>query len=219
MMKTEPCVSVLATAARSPVMKTFALFLLLASLQCCFGQTDTNLIATGEWSETVSDGPDYALRGRLLVYDDRSPSAANHARVYLELQHVFPGGWANPIEVYFEFGIRTDLHFEMRDKLDQPIPQEPVAIRGPVANPYWVTLPCESTVRVRADMLLGPQSKPEGLEVFVPGGCWIIPPNSTSDFFLSATFTPPKDHPSPLNYHVWQGTLKLPKMKIPVKKP
>jgi hypothetical protein len=80
-------------------------------------------------------------------------------------------------------------------------------------------LPCESTVRVRADMLLGPQSKPEGLEVFVPGGCWIIPPNSTSDFFLSATFTPPKDHPSPLNYHVWQGTLKLPKMKIPVKKP
>jgi len=106
-------------------MKTFALFLLLASLQCCFGQTDTNLIATGEWSETVSDGPDYALRGRLLVYDDRSPSAANHARVYLELQHVFPGGWANPVEVYFEFGIRTDLHFEMRDKLDQPIRLEP----------------------------------------------------------------------------------------------
>jgi hypothetical protein len=49
--------------------------------------------------------------------------------------------------------------------------------------------------------------------------CWTIPPNATNDFFLSATFTPSKDHPSPLNYHVWQGTLKLPKVKIPAKKP
>jgi hypothetical protein len=219
MMKTKPSVSVITAAARSPIMKTLALFLLLASLQGCFGQTDTNLIATGDWSEAISDGPGPALRGRLLVYGERSPSAANHARVYLELQHVFQGGWANPVEVYFEFGLQTDLHFEMRDQHGQPIPQEPVAIIGPVANPYWVTLPCESTVRVRADTLLGPPTRPQGLEVFVPGGCWIIPPNSTNDFFLSATFTPPPDHPSPLNYRVWQGTLKLPKVKLPVKKP
>ena len=200
------------------IMKTVALFLLLASLPCWFGQTDTNLLATGDWSEAVNDGPDCALRGRLLVYDERSPSAANHARVYLELQNVFLGGWANPIEIYFEFGSRNNLHFEMSDKLDRPIRQEMVVIIGPQANPYWVTLPCESTLRVRADELLGPQSKPAGLEVFVPGGCRIIPPNATNDFYLSATFTPPKDHPSPLHYHVWHGTLKLPKVGILAKK-
>jgi hypothetical protein len=32
---------------------------------------------------------------------------------------------------------------------------------------------------------------------------------------LSGTFTPPADHPSALKYHIWQGTLKLPKVKIP----
>ena len=189
---------------------------------CCFGQTDTNLIATGDWSETVSDSDGHTLRGRLLVYDDQTQSAANHARIYLELQHVFKVGWSNPLEIYFDIGIRSDLHLELRDKLDQPIPQEPVAIRGPVPYPCWVTLPCDSTVRLRADTYtLGPRSKPDGLEILVGGGfgCWIIRPNATNDFFLSGSFRPPKDHPSPLNYHVWQGTLKLPKVKIPVKKP
>lgn len=219
MMKRKTSLSVLAGCAKSPIVKTFAFLLLLGCIPCCFGQVDTNLIAIGDWSEAISSPPYPALRGRLLVYDEHSPSAGNHARVYLELQHVFQGGWANPVEVYFEFASRNDLHFEMRNQLDQPIRQELVAIIGPMPNSYWVTLPCESTVRVRADMLLGPQSKPAGLEILVPDGCWIIPPNATNDFYLSATFTPPKDHPSPLHYHVWQGTLKLPKVKIPVKKP
>ena len=73
-------------------MKTIASFLLFACLPCCFGQTDTNLLATGEWSEVVKDSGS-ALCGRLVVYDDSSPSANNHVRVYLELQHVFQGGW------------------------------------------------------------------------------------------------------------------------------
>ena len=195
------------------------LFLWLAWLQCGFGQTDTNVIAIGGWSDPVSDGNRGTLRGRVLVYDDQGPGAANHARVYLELQHPFQGAWFTPIEVYFNLGFSDDLHFEMRDGSGRPIPQEPVNIRGPLPNPYWVTLPCDSTVRLRADSLFGPQSKPDGLEIMVWGGCWLIPPNATNDFFLSATFTPPKDHPTPLHYHVWQGTLKLPKVKIPARKP
>jgi hypothetical protein len=199
-------------------MKTIALFLRLACLQCGFGQTDTNLIAVGDWSEAVSGGPDPAaqvLRGRLLVYDERSPSAANHARVYLELQHVFAFGWDNPMEVYFEFGDRNDLHFEMRDGSGQPVRPERHPVRGSLRNPFWVTLPCESTVRLRVDDLLGTLEKPDGLVILG----FLMPPNATNDFSLSATFTPPKNHPSPLHYHVWQGTLKLPKVKIPAKKP
>jgi len=201
-------------------MKTIALCLLLASLSCCLGQTDTNLIAAGDWSEAVTDRFQHTLRGRLLVYDEQSRSAANHARVYLELQHVFTGGWDNPAEIYFDIGLNDDLHFDMRDSLDRPIPQYPVTIRGPAPNPCWVTLPCDSTVRLRADTYtLGPKEKVDGLEVLVRNGCWLIRPNATNEIFLSGSFTPSPNHPSPLKYDVWQGTLKLPKVKIPVRKP
>ncbi len=115
---------------------------------CCFGQTDTNLLATEDWSEVVRDRDEhstYALRGRLLVYDDQTQSAANHARVYLELQNVFEGGWSVPLEVYFELGVRDDLHFEMRDALDRPIPQQGVSIRGSMPEPYHIILYCLAT--------------------------------------------------------------------------
>jgi hypothetical protein len=202
------------------IMKTIALFLFLTSLRCCFGQTDTNVIATGAWSEAISDRDGYTLRGRLLVYDEQG--APNHARVYLELQHVFkgPGWWDNPLEIYFDIGLGDDLRFEMRDQLDQPVAQFPVAIRGPAPSPCWVALPCDSTVRLRADTYtLGPSAKPDGLEILVRGGCWLIRPNATNAFGLSGSFTPSAEHPSPLKYHVWRGTLKLPQVKIPVKKP
>jgi hypothetical protein len=184
--------------------------------QCCLGQTDTNLLATGDWSETVSDH-DHTLRGRLLVYGGETSGATNHARVYLELQNVVPGIWHDPVEVYFPAGGRFDLRFEMRDRLDHPIePELAGPYNGPPPKPFWLTLPCESTVRLRTDAPLGPLSKKEGLKILVTDfHCWIIPPNATNDFYLSATFTPPQDHPSSLHYHVWQGTLKLPKVKIP----
>ena len=101
---------------------------------------------------------------------------------------------------YFNISRSDVLHFEMRDRLDQPIPMYPVMIRGPAESPYWVTLPCDSTVRLRADWCnMGPPSKPDGLEIFAQdGGCWLIRPNATNDFYLSASFTPPNDHPSSL---------------------
>ena len=200
-------------------MKTVVFFLLLPCLQCCFGQTDTNLLAVGDWSEPVHDGH-YGLRGRLLVYDD---TGANHARVYLELQHLWEGGWEYQLEVYVNVSdYDGDIRFELRDGLGKPIPQElpPLAIVGPPPYPSWVTLPCDSTVRLRADIWsLGGRQNPGGLEVFVNGGDWVIRPNATNDVFLSATFTPPSGQPSSPNYHVWSGTLTLPKVRLPVKKP
>ena len=219
-MTPNPDLAILASTAKSPTMKTFTLFLLLACLPCCFGQTDTNLLATGVWSEAVSDSGGHALRGRLLVYDGSGQPGTNHARVYLELQNVVPGIWVEPIEVYFGHGGRFDLDFEMSDQLGHPIePAMAAPWNGPAPKPFWVTLPRESTLRLRADAPLGPLEKREGLQILAGGfRCWTIPPNTTKAFYLSATFTPPQDHPSPLNYHVWQETLKLPKVKIPVKK-
>jgi len=52
-------------------MKLIGIVLLSASLGCCFGQTDTNLLASGHWSEAVQDSEGYALRGRLLAHPAR----------------------------------------------------------------------------------------------------------------------------------------------------
>lgn len=226
MMKPPTFLSVLAAAARPSATRTFALFLLLASLHYCFGQTDTNLIATGDWSEAVNDGDGHLLRGRLLVYDNSGPTANNRARVYLELQHLYSGPWFDPIQVYCEFG--WSLKIEMNDQFNQPInhaPGLPYAYTGPPPIPYWVTLPPDSTIRLRADYFFMSQpSKPTGLEISGPGGRWIVPPEATNDFYLSATFRPLKEYhgaqnkPTLLKDYIWQGTLKLPKVRIPATK-
>jgi hypothetical protein len=192
----------------------------LASFQCCLGQTDTNVIAVGGWSEPVSDPDGYTLRARLLVYGKEYFSRLNewgHARIYLELQHLCPMVGRNPTEIYFWF---DDLQFEMRDGLDKLIPYDSVLLGSLVPAPYWVTLPCNSTLRLRADPGLAGDTKPDELSILVlnPTALWVIRPGATNDYYLSATFSPPTNHPSALNYHVWQGTLKLPKVKLPVKK-
>ena len=206
-------------------MKTFSLLLtLVLGGHWCFAgqpavQPDAGVIGVGEWSEPVSDGDGHTLQGRLVVCDDRSPSASNHARVYLELQHVFKGGFSSILEVYYDLSGNA-LNLELRDGHDQPVPQTPVTLRGPSLPPCWITLPCDAMVRLRGDLYhLSTNPKPDGLQVLLESGNWVIPTNAAGEFYLSGTFTPAADHPSALHYHVWQGTLKLPKVKIPPPKP
>ena len=201
-------------------MKTITLFLLLASLACCFGQTDTNLIATGEWSAIVTDNLRHPLRGRLIVYDAEGMNQAGTwgtARVYVELQHVHTFGWDLPIE--FDYDSMKCLHFEMRDSSDRPIPQELLARALPVPPSFKGVLPCDSTLRFHAYGGVGFKSKPEGLWICVNGGDWLIRPNATNSYFLSATFSPSTDLSTSRDSSLWRGTLRLPKVQIPVKKP
>ena len=202
-------------------MKSAIVFLLLSAGQLCFGQTDTNLLATGDWSEIVHSsklgprGP--ALRGRLLIYDDRAESAAHHARVYLELQHVFAGAWYDPVEIYYDTGAgKTNLFLEVCDGRGQRIRSIGGIRWGAVLGPCWLTLPCDATMRLRADeCTLGPATRPDGLEILVESGTWIIPGNATNAFYLSGSFTPGKGLRSSLL--AWEGTLKLPSVRIPAK--
>jgi hypothetical protein len=176
---------------------------------------DAGVIRVGEWSEPVRDGDGHTLRGRLVVGDDRP--ANNHTRIFLELEH---GGNASATEVYYDIE-STALNLELRDGNDRDVPRKLVSVRRPSLPPCWITLPCDATVRVRGDLYavsLGATPKPDGLQVLLGSGTWIIPTDAAGEFYLSGTFTPPADHPSPLKYHVWQGTLKLPKVKIPVSK-
>jgi hypothetical protein len=198
-------------------MKPLPIFLsLVLCCHWCFaGQPDAAVTSVGEWSEPVSDADGHTLRGRLVVCDDRPANASNHARVYLELEH---GGSALPLEVYHDIE-STALNLELRDGHDQPVPRKLVSVRRPSLPPCWVTLPCDSTVRLRSDLyavVLTPN--PDGLLFMLGSGTWIIPTNAAGEFYLSGTFTAPVDHPSALKYHIWQGTLKLPKVKIPAAK-
>jgi hypothetical protein len=211
-----------------PSMKplTFLLIVVLCCYWCSAGQPGTGITAgqpdpavtsVGEWSEPVSDSDGHTLRGRLVVCDDRPAGGSNHARVYLELEHAIKGGFTSPLEVYHDINTGgTALNLELRDGHDQPVPPNPVSIRAPSLPACWVTLPCDATVRLRSDLYaysLTPN--PDGLLLMLGSGTWTIPTNATGEFYLSGTFTPPADHPSALKYHIWQGTLKLPKVKVP----
>jgi hypothetical protein len=185
----------------------------------CSGQTDTNLLAAGDWSEPVSDVI-WPLRGRLLLCD--APARGNdlmwpEARVYLELQHVpdVPMASKLPIEIYTDEW-SAGLQCEMRDGHDKLIARESIAYNGLLPAPVTVTLPPDSTLRLRADR--GVRSPtPDGLLIWVSGGPWRIRPGDTNDYFLSGTFSPPTNQsPSVLKSHVWHGTLRLPSVKIPI---
>ena len=200
-------------------MKLIASLLLLVACDCCLGQTDTKLIAAGGWSEAVRDAKCLAsLRGRLLVYYDEEPSTNNYARVYLELQHVGPtNAWNLPVAVYYApCGTDANLQFEMSGEDGRRIRRMGGIRWGAGVPPCWVTLPCDATLRLRADLHFRPTPKPSGLEIDISGGPWVIAPQTTNGF-LSGTFTPYCfDHPGLRRGQVWQGSLKLPGVKIAV---
>ena len=195
--------------------------------QCCIAEMDTNAIAIGDWSEVVHDKNHYALRGRLLIYGSESSGQLggwNGDRVYLELNHVNDGieGW--PIEIYTEdMDHWGALHFEMQDAWGKLIPsefgQDDHMVFPP---PFNITLPNDSTLRLRVDsrgsLTFGAEAgtKKEVFRFILNSGVWTVRPNSTNDYFLSATFTPPTNHIASTNCHLWVGTLKLPKVKIPL---
>jgi hypothetical protein len=86
---------------------------------------------------------------------------------------------------------------------------------GPRPPQFTVTLPGDSTLRMPANTLIGTRHSDVWI-IGLPQRSWEIHIGGTNEYFLSATFSPPTNHPSSLGYHVWQGTLNLPKVKIDV---
>jgi len=137
------------------------------------------------------------------------------ARVYLELQHVPDVPIAQKLSIGLFTDSLTDLRFEMRDGHDKPIDKETILNSGRPPKPFSAILPPDSTLRVRVDMGVRTET-PDGLMILVPGGAWTIRPWLRNDYYLSGAFSHPTNNPSDLNYHVWQGTLQLPRVKIPI---
>ena len=214
-------------------MRVAAVVLFIGIFHCAFGQTNTNALVAGDWSAPVTDNGQ-TVRGRLWVGEGHYCSHASHGRavsywvhapVYLELEHVVVFGWDQPIQIYFD--IFSGLGFEMHDGSGKPVRPQQVLFGAELPEPYWVPLPCDATVRLRADVYNCGNST-NMTEILVGDGGkgpaeWLIPPTSTNDYFLSCTFNPTTNRPgisryrpSPLSYFVWAGTLKLPGVRVPV---
>jgi hypothetical protein len=209
-------------------MKILSIVFLFAVGHCCFAQTDTNLIGAGAWSEPVSDSKEWnavTIRGRLLLYDDRTRDAGNEARVYLELQPIRnPANSLNPVEIYYNPNMGVDneppgLLLGLRDAHGQELPDRPNhAFNGSFNRPYWITLPDDSTVRIRTDYFAAGYTETNGLNIMGRPRWYTIPHHATNDYYLHGTFISTNSHPSPLKYYIWQGTLELPPVKIPAVK-
>jgi len=196
----------------------------------CFAGADTNIIAVSDWSKSVSTGYGQSLRGRMLIAEEQPPGHASpETELFLELENV-SDPVAGPMQVYVDPA--NGLHCGMLDAYGKPPTTLKVSggMRGdgggyrvPV---NWITLPYDSTIRLRANGTFS-WRRGDGLLLMLDPFSdqhWEIGSGDTNTYFLYGTFTvtPPTNQVQPDatgSRAQWQGTLDLPKMKISLRKP
>jgi hypothetical protein len=190
-------------------MKMVVFILLLAFTESGSGQTSTNLMTQGNWSE-----PTNGIRGRLLFLGERRrwEDGTRLGAVYVELQNV---GFEGAVNVYHD-PKNSPLHCELRDSGGKTVAPTWGGSDG-APESSWVALRKGSTVRL--DASLGPAFAPIGPNFIFTVGMdqmWVLPPATTNGLLLSGAFTviPPKDESRQPR---WEGTLRLPAVKIPAK--
>jgi hypothetical protein len=178
----------------------------------------TNLLATGAWSEPVSDGHGNRLRGRLLVYEGTHFTNLferwSTAPVYLEIRDATESN-QHPIRIYFD--LADGITFQLRDAHGAPAGRlRDGNVRGAVPRPFWAVLPAGGLLRWSANNPLGnPTGRPGEVSIlFRAGGSWIIPADDTNDWFLSATLSPPPTNSTPDSSDVWQASLEFPAVRL-----
>lgn len=190
----------------------------------------------GEWSESVN-----RLRARLLFGEVPNGAGVRMGVVYLELQNLLvdrtlyyvfvppsSGERRGPNGALDAFPLEASLpsvRLEVRDK--QGKKRELASsggYRGRVPHdPRWLFLPMGSTLRF--PISLGGYGWPNNTELGFGIGIgrdasWVIPKGADpDDYYLAGTFTirPPAEHEGHVG--VWEGTLTLPAIKLPVAKP
>ena len=194
--------------------------LLIASPGLCSAADDAKVIAMSDWSSPVATAAGHSLRVRMIVAYGRGPAFAgpvDETQFFLEFHNV-SGAIASPTQFYFDpaQGLRCEMH-----DANGRAHASSGAGSGGGPGATWITLPYDSTIRLRANMY-GYGNKPgEGLNLmlFPPHQSWQIKAGDANAYYLSGTFTvktpedfAPKDFES--GRAVWSGKLELQKMKI-----
>ena len=187
-------------------MKTIILSVLLAITGLeCFAD-NTNQVFTGNWSDAV-DG----LRMRFIVTAKQERDDFRRGVVYLEMDNV--ANRINPIEFPSGFSLKSTL----TNSIGNPPPPAMGFVSGFICPPYWIYIPCDSTLKMRVDDLsswaVGVKGQ-TGVSLAVGAGCWLVPDNTTNVFFLSGTFKVGEARQPEEHIHAWFGTISIPSVKI-----
>jgi hypothetical protein len=187
------------------------LLLLLFPYHHGFGDVASQPKVMGEWSG-VTNG----LRGRLVLTEDiKSERGLRKGIVYLELQNVAPG---DTMYIYYD-PKKDPVHCVLHDADGKAMRETPSAISSWIPSPCWLALPNDSILRFRTGNTSTEPNEP-GLFIISAymRGSWFVQANATNDYYLSGTFTAklPTNEGRP---KTWEGTLSLPKLKVPLKGP
>jgi hypothetical protein len=199
------------------------LSLILGVFLCAFahGADDPRIIAAGDWSKPVADNLGATVRGRLVIYEGRRDGALRETPVYVELQDASEAR-GRTLHIFCDMGRRdfsgktkSGLKCEMHDKDRKLIESASFPFGGGVPASQWITLPSDSTIRLRATPY---GIRRENALAICPhlGALWLIADDDRKEYILSATFgvSPSEPEAKSRDGHVWRGTLVLPPVRI-----
>jgi len=126
-----------------------------------------------------------------------------------------------PLRVYFDAA--KGLQFDVVDKDGKPVPPTPTPGSGGDVGAGWITIPYDSTVRLRANP--GGWGKPADTLLTLPlrpiqGRYWAFRKQPEGELSLTGklTISPPTEDTFE-HRDDWRGTLEFPSTKLLFKKP
>ncbi|HVM49728.1 MAG TPA: hypothetical protein VMU04_17000 [Candidatus Acidoferrum sp.] len=208
-------------------MKRVLLIPLLMICQCCCGIGDTNIIALGGWSEPVGNKYGVQIRGRLVMCEypeplHTGPHGGYDTGVYLEVQE-YHGTLDAQVYCNLTSWEGGGLRCRLTDSAGKTVQESGFAYGGGAPSSQWIRVSHPyGVVRLRSSVFGGGWLPDGGLGIwFISAGSWTIKPGDTNAYFLSGTLTvtPPTNHVTADFREVFQGALKLPKVKLPGMRP
>lgn len=180
-------------------MRTLALLLTLVTGPSL--AAEPSVLATGAWSEPV-DG----LRGRVIVALGKDlRGGGRESLVYVELEHA-QGVHRNALAVLFD---PAAVRWAMVDAGGKAVPAAPAFGSGGRPGKTWLTLPYDSSARMRANAY--GHARVGGVFVLTDSTAWHLTAAGRYDLTATLTVAPPADRPD-----AWKGELRLPPARITV---
>ncbi len=202
------------------MFRSLALLSVLFCMTCRAAADEPKVIAASEWSKPV-ESHDRFLQARWLLLEGRSRAYAGPGKevlLYVELQNA-NGAWGEPLRVFFNPS--DGLKFELLDADDKVVAPSPTGGSGGDVGAGWITLPYDSTVRLRANP--GGWGTPKDAALALPlrpmnGQYWLFKEVPKTDHFLAGklTIAPPTDDTFE-HRDDWRGTIEFPKTKLSLK--
>jgi hypothetical protein len=185
-------------------MRTASLLIALASCQVLVAADEKTVLTTGDWSEPVN-----GVRGRLIIAQGRTlgDGKIHESLIYVELENV-ANTHSGVVRIQFD---PDALKCELTDAAGKAVTQCPVTGSGGRPGKTLVTIPFDSSIRLRANPFAF--GRAEGLLIHLNTGSWHIKDDADYLFSGTLTVTPPKG-----DSDAWKGELKLPKAKVSLKR-